>query len=100
MLHHYGHQDNKQAYELLPTQAKLNVDSDSINTTNATLSINKSIKSYPVLSISKENIHPIEAMKMLESKHMLIKQKIGYARNITGRLRYFKKLTVTIIRKY
>ena len=26
ILHVYGHQDNKQKYELLPTQAKLNIN--------------------------------------------------------------------------
>lgn len=37
----------KTPYELLPTDAKVNVDSDRHATTNATLPINKHINSYP-----------------------------------------------------
>ena len=43
----YGHQDDKIKYAKLTIDAKLNVDSDRLATTNKKLSINTNINSYP-----------------------------------------------------
>ena len=45
--HVYGHQDEKTKYEKLTIDAKLNVDSDRLATTNKKLPINTNITSYP-----------------------------------------------------
>ena len=45
--HVYGHQDEKTKYENLTIDAKLNVDSDRLATTNKKLPINMNITSYP-----------------------------------------------------
>ena len=47
IFHVYGHQDEKTKYEKLTIDAKLNVDSDRLATTNKKLSINTNITLYP-----------------------------------------------------
>ena len=82
ILHVYGHQVEKSKYEKLTIDAKLNVDSDRLDTTNKKLPINTNINSYPFSIYIKgkyayhhsyENIriesHADEAQDWLKSKY-------------------------------
>ena len=82
ILHVYGHQDKKTKYEQLTINAKLNVDSDRLATTNKKIPINTNINSYPFSIYIKgkyahhhsyENIriesHADEAQAWLQSKY-------------------------------
>ena len=100
ILHVYGHQDEKIKYKKITIDAKINVDSDRLATTNKNLPINTNINSYPFSNYIKGKYahhHSYESIRIeshADEAQDWLKPKYSWSS------KEFQKLIGIIIRKY